>query len=177
MSASKVQIASYMKLDSVFGTRVPKKAEVEKEIVRKEALLKAHKGLKNVSITRDYKSFIFTVKFDFNNLTSFREAYTIICSDTKTTNAFFPFSQKDNSFTRQDKLQPLAKNMTAKKKDFSALFKQSKYTSIIHFPKEISSCSNKNCKLSKDKKNMFVSSTLENLVDHPDYLNTQIIFK
>ncbi|MCX6183229.1 MAG: hypothetical protein NT150_15055 [Bacteroidetes bacterium] len=177
MSASKVQINSYMKLDSVFGSHVPKKPEIEKEIQRKENLLKAHKGIKNVLITRDYVSFIFTVKFDFDNLNSFKEAHSILTSDKKTTNDFFPFSQSGNSFNRKDKLQTTAKDMAKKKKEYAALFTQSTYTSIIHFPKEINTCSNKNCKLSKDKKNMFVSSSLENLVNDPNYLNTQIIFK
>ncbi len=177
MSASKTQINSYMKLDSVFGTHVPKKDEVEKEIQRKESLLKANKGIKNVSITRDFENYIFTVKFDFDNLDHFKEAYTILSSDKKTTVNVFPFTQSGNLFNREDKLQTLAKDAAKKKNEFALLFSQSKYTGIIHFPKEIVSCTNKVCKLSKDKKNLFITSSLENLVNLPDYLNTQIIFK
>ena len=177
MSASKVQINSYMKLDSVFGTHVPKKEELEKEITRKEALLKKTKGIKNASIVRDYENFIFTVKFDFDNLDNFKEAYMVITSDTKTTIDVFPFSLAGNLFNREDKLQKIVKDNLKHKHKHPLLFKESKYTGIVHLPKEIASCSNVSYQLSKDKKNIFISSSLENLMHNPQCLNTQIIFK
>ncbi len=177
LSASKTQIVAYMKLDSVFGTHVPKQNEVEIEIARKETLLKHCKGIKNASIARDFNNFIFTIKFDFDNLDSFNNAYTIVTSDKHSTVNVFPFSAGNKSFSRQDKLQKIASDATKNKNKYPRLFEQSKYTAILHFPFEISTCTNSSCKLSNDKKNIFISSSLANLVNHPSFLNTQILFK
>ena len=68
LSASKDNLAGYMEMDEVRGIRVPKKAEIDREIARVKDIIANVEGMSDIETSMDYENFIFRLSGSFKDL-------------------------------------------------------------------------------------------------------------
>lgn len=168
MSQSKAKLKSVMALDSVDGYRIPKRPDIEKDLEKAKKTLQGVKGISNVQLTSNFDDFIFSLKYDFTSVATLNESLQVLAQAFSNEKQRIPGA--DNNFSLTAKLFERKSNYNAKKeseklraKDAEILSKAT-YTSVYHFEKTITKCSNKDAKLSPNKKNVMVKVNLLQLV-------------
>ena len=160
MSQSKTRLDGMMKLDSSDGYRVPKKTEVEKEIQKAKESLEKAQGITNVTTSSDWINYIFTIKFDFNNINNLNLAVESLSADLSDDHKRIPeasdnFAFSGKTFDRKSHYdaKAMAKKITPQDKE---IMKHALYTCIFRFDSPVKSCSNKDAVISKSGKNVML---------------------
>lgn len=169
MSQSKVRLDGLMKLDSSDGYRVPKRDEVEKEILKAKTSLEKSQGITNVVTTSDWANYIYTIRFDFNNINNLNLAVETLSADLSEDHKRIPeasdnFAFSGKSFDRKSHYdaQATAKKMTPQDRE---ILKNATYTCIFRFDGPVKSCSNKDAVISKSGKNVMLRMNMLQLAN------------
>ena len=168
MSQSKGKLKSVMSLDSVDGYRIPKKADILKDLEKAKTTMQAVKGISNVQVTSNFEDFIFSMKFDFTSVAALNEGLQQLAQAFSTEKKRIPeadnnFSLTATFFERKSNYNPKKESSKLKAKDAEILAKAT-YTSVYHFEKTIKGFANKDAKLSPNKKNVMIKVNLLQLV-------------
>lgn len=169
MSQSKAKLKSVMSLDSVDGYRIPKKADIEKDLKKAETTLKGVKGISNVQLVSNFEDYIFSMKYDFTSVAALNESLQALAQAFSNEKNRVPgadnnFSLTSKLFERKSNYDPKKESKKLRAKDSEILAKAT-YTSVYHFEKTITKYSNKDARLSPNKKNVMVKVNLLQLVN------------
>lgn len=139
--------------DTVFNLPLPNKEFFLKELKNLEQQLRSAPGIEGSGITANWEQNIFSVRFNFNKLSSLQaladSVFVAHKIDRRRWLAGTAYSQTDSSFSRNSN-DSLQANYTQLKETDQAFFEASTYLSMIRFPDKIASVSNPLAKISSD---------------------------
>ena len=184
LSESKDNLKAYWKMDEVQGVEVPKKAQIEDEIVNVKRALSAVKGISNVKTTADYEEFIFTISGSFDNVKTLNKGINAVVSELNRTP--MPTIRKDNfeyspgKFTRLFKYMPDWRlnddeynnlNMSAR-----FVMETARVIGIYRFEKPVKGFSNEKAQLSPSKKAVKFESNIADIIKGNATIENEITF-
>jgi len=179
LSKSKTKIATMMALKD---GKTPTEAEINEEFDRVVDQLKTMSGISRVVHTSDFDNYIFMLEFDFEKVENLNRAVAqIITSREKEDGEFsisYQFNKASKKFTRgytyradEDKVDEQVK---AEDQD---LLKEAYYTSICRFSGQVTSCSNREAKISKSGKSVLLRSSAYDLIKGKSNLSNTVLLK
>ncbi|HEU4718861.1 MAG TPA: hypothetical protein VFU15_13550 [Bacteroidia bacterium] len=160
LSQSKVRLDGIMQLDSTDGYRVPKKDEINGDILKAKSTLEKSPGITNVETTSDWTNYIFTMKFDFSSVNNLNLAVESVSQELTTDHKRIPeasdnFAFAGKSFDRQSNYDAKVQGPKLTPKD-KEILKDATYTCIYRFDDAVKSCSNTDSKISKSGKSVML---------------------
>ncbi len=181
LSKSKSKLASIMLLDSVNGRKVPSEDDIEQALQDAIKQLKKTDGISNIKKTSDFKNYIFTISCDFkkvNNIDAiFKDA--IIQQNKREKTAFnttnFTFNTSSNIFQRHFTYDDAVKKSFYRlKNEDQKVFDDASYTAIYRFKDFVKGVSNKNAKISPNKKAVMLRISAMDLILGENTLENKI---
>lgn len=167
-SRSKEKIKQLMLLDKVDGFPIPDVDEVKAEVRRQKNKLSAQPNISNVKVSEDYDNFIFDVSCDFKDTQSLEKAIISLLQNSKHESAFDlktgNFVYKNKTLTRKVHM-PKSDKVHQLSQEQKGFLKDASYTSIYRFPAPVYENTNKNAKLSPDKKALMFRSSVLDLIE------------
>lgn len=167
MSQSKVRLDGILQLDSTNGYRVPKRKEIDDDILKAKNSLEKSPGITNVQTTTDWANYIYTIRFDFNSVNNLNLAVEKLSQDLTSDHQRIPEASDNFAFTGKifDRkshydAKTQSKKMTAQDKE---ILKNASYTCIFRFDSPVQSCSNKKAIISKSGKSVMLKMNMLNL--------------
>ncbi len=156
MSKSKTKIASLMQLDKVDGMKVPKQADVRREMNNVISILQKTPGISNVQHSLDFNNFVGTLSCEFSSVAALN-AFTSALSKRLEVNisgySNYTFNSGSGVFERRFKPSPEArKKLESLSPESKKSFDNAYYSAIYRFDKPIRSVSNAQAKISSNKK-------------------------
>ncbi|WP_129021514.1 hypothetical protein [Edaphocola flava] len=181
VSQSKAKVASLMKLKTVNGYKVPSQQEIVAELNKTAVALRNMPGISNVKTTNDFSNYIFTVSFDFKEVSNINTASTKILQQYKIPAyniARYQYNKAAKTFIKTYQLNPETKKqyMDLKQED-KEVFKNALYTSVYRFDAPVKAQTNKDAKLSGSKKAVMFRTAITNIVTYGTSVNNTIILQ
>lgn len=159
MSKSKTKLASIMLLDSINGYKVPSKDDMNEAMKDVVAHLQKTEGITNIKKTKDFDNYIFTIACDFTKVENINDIFKELIrkqnknGGTQFTTKNFSFNSGTKTFQRDFTYDPSIKKSFARmNKEDQEIFDETNYTCIYRFDESVKSVSNKNAKISPNKK-------------------------
>ncbi|HTL82391.1 MAG TPA: hypothetical protein VL651_11840 [Bacteroidia bacterium] len=164
MSMSKDRLDNIMKLDSSDGYRVPKKSELENQILKAKNSFVSSQGITNVATTSDWVNYIFTIKFDFNSVNNLNLALELVSAELTADHKRIPeasdnFNWTGTAFDRKSNYDAAKSSPKLTPKD-KEILKDATYTCIYRFDSPVKSNSNADAKISKSGKSVMMKMNL-----------------
>lgn len=160
LSQSKNRLDQLMQVDSSEGYRVPKRKEIDENILKAKTTLEKSPGITNVTTTSDWTNYIFTLKFDFNSVNNLNLATETLSQELTSDHKRIPeasdnFAFSGSLFNRKSHYdaKAMSAKLTAKDKE---ILRDASYTCIFRFDGAVKSCSNADAKISKSGKSVMV---------------------
>ncbi|WP_299617698.1 hypothetical protein [uncultured Tenacibaculum sp.] len=177
LSKSKTKLASIMLLDSINGYKVPSKEKIRQQVNKALVKVKKLKGVSNVQSNLNFKEFIVTVSFDFDNVDVLN---TVIASFSSKKDAMsikkhkhFTYNKNKKTFTRSHHFDFSKEIKKAKEKD-KAILKDASYTSIYRFKSPVKTFQNKHCRISKTKKALMLRASIQDIITNNKSIKNHI---
>ena len=155
MSKSKTKINSIMKMKKVNGHDVPGKEEITKKVSELEKTIQQTPGISIVKTSLDFDNYIATLSCSFNKVSSLNAAVKNIGNKEKHQS---PALEKSYDYDAAGKLFSRL-NKFALKEEYNKMsnadreiFATANYTSIFRFISDVAATSNKESKVSGNKK-------------------------
>ncbi len=164
MSQSRERLASIMKQDTFRGYQVPSQQQVTEEIDKVAATLRKTPGITKVETQKDFKSFIFSVRFAFASVDALNKGMTSLQQQgmqnggpARTVRNYYSYEngvfkrhtyKADEQFGRQVPSAQLS------------LLQSAKYTCIYRFNKAIKSNTNQRSIISKNKTSLMLKTPI-----------------
>ncbi len=168
LSASKDNLAGYMEMDEVRGIRVPKKAEIDREIARVKDIIASVEGMSNIETSMDYEHFILRLSGNFKNLTAVNLAINTAAEALN--KSPYPTVKEDN-FLLEDKMFYRLFNYPINTKLYEKLgtmerfvLESAKMVSIFRFEDNILDFSNRDARMSPNLTAILMESTIADLI-------------
>jgi hypothetical protein len=181
LSQSKNRLDGLMQLDSSDGYRVPKRKEIDGEILKAKASLEKSPGITNVATTADWVNYIFTVKFDFNSVNNLNLAVEMLSQDLSSDHKRIPeasdnFAYTGKIFDRKNHYdaKAMAPKMTKQDKE---IMRNASYTCIYRFDNAVKSCSNKEAVISKSGKSVMLKLNMLQLAQGQKSVLNKIVLQ
>lgn len=180
LSQSKTKLKSIMLMDKVNGHKVPSKEEVKNEIVKACNIARAVEGISNVNNTIDFDNFIFTLSCDFKNTTSLNKlVYEVRKSKEKVQTPF------EKHYEYNPSTKELKRNFTFLwEEEFNKLqqadkdvFDGANYIAIYRFKNEVKLMSNKEAKISPNKKNVMLKLKATDIIKKKSTIKNKLKLK
>ncbi|MDQ3110243.1 MAG: hypothetical protein M3R17_10140 [Bacteroidota bacterium] len=181
LSQSKTRLDGILKLDSTDGYRVPKRKEIDENILKTKATLEKSPGITNVIIGSDWVNYIFTLKFDFNSVNNLNLAVETVSAELASDHKRIPEAADNFAFTGKifdrkshynAKVQ--SPKLTAQDKE---ILKDASYTCIFRFDEMVSVNSNKDTKISKSGKSVMLKLNMLQLATGQKSIVNKVILK
>jgi hypothetical protein len=181
MSQSKLNINSMLLLDSVNGRPVPKIEDFKEALTQAEATLKEDGNITNVSSTKNWDDYIFSVSGNFKNVQALNKAINNMGIIINKTRGVPPavqdnFSYSDKVFARLYNYNLMNDYKKLSEKDKLA-FTNAKYTTIYRFKTPIGSCSNPDAIKSKSGKAVMLKINIKDLITNNKTIKNSINLK
>lgn len=181
LSQSKGRLDGIMQLDSSEGFRVPRRKEIDENILKSKTTLQKSPGITNVTTTSDWVNYIFSVKFDFNAVNNLNLALETVSQELANDHKRIPEASDNFAFTGKifdrkshyDSKTQAAK-LSAKDKE---ILKDASYTCIFRFDQSVNTFSNKDTKISKSGKSAMLKLNMLQLAMGQKSLSNKIILK
>jgi len=159
MSKSKTKLASIMLLDSINGYRVPSEDDMNEAMKDAVEYLEKIEGISNIKKTKDFENYIFTVACNFGQVDNINGVFKELIQKqnkkggTSFTTKNFSFNSDTKIFQRDFTYDPsIKKSFATLNKEDKKIFDDANYTAIYRFKELVKSVSNKNAKISPNKK-------------------------
>ncbi|UAY50910.1 hypothetical protein [Ferruginibacter albus] len=167
LSKSKTKLNSILKLKTVNGHPVPTKEEITNKINDAKNTLAKTDGISNVKTTIDFENYIFSISYDFNSVANLNKAIKTIKLKEKVTGNLlddnYAYDATTKTFQRKNNADPktlYAKMSNADKEVLS----DANYTCIYKFESDITTFTNKDAKLSANKKAVMLKQSMQNIL-------------
>ncbi len=158
LSQSKTKINSALLLDSFNGFKIPDEQNIKNKINELLDVLRKSEGLSNVNSIQNFDNYIFTFSCDFETVENLNQATKYLNESYKNTETndiasskHFTFNKESGTFKRKGNYGRKANPDEVEDETLTAL-NQAEFTSIYRFSSEVSSVSNKNARISPNKK-------------------------
>jgi len=154
MSKSRTKLNSIRKMKKINGHDVPTKEDISRKVADIEKTVKGTAGISNVKTSLDFDNYIASISCDFIKVTNLNAAIRNINvkeGNTKPIDNTYEYDPVGKTFSRLNKVllnEEYRKMSNADKEVFAS----ANYTSIFRFDNDIASFSNKDSKLSANKK-------------------------
>ncbi|CAN5870562.1 hypothetical protein BH11BAC7_BH11BAC7_14000 [soil metagenome] len=181
LSQSKNRLDGILKLDSSDGYRVPRRKEIDENILKAKQTLEKSPGITSVTTTSDWLNYIFTMKFDFNSVNNLNLAVETVSSELASDHKRIPEAADNFAFTGKifdrkshydAKMQ--SPKLTAQDKE---ILKDASYACIFRFDDLVSTNSNKDAKISKSGKSVMLKINMLQLANGQKTIVNKIILK
>lgn len=182
LSQSKTKINSVMLLDSINGIKIPTEDDVRSKINEVLDLVVKTKGISNATKTLDFENYIFNFSCDFENTMALNKASELIKNaynihdPLQNTDDHFSYDSLNKTFRRKGDYKSETDLDTIKEDDL-ALMNEAEFTAIYRFEGEIKTVSNKDARISPNKKATMLKYPLMDLVSQKKQLENTIILK
>lgn len=181
LSQSKTRLDGILQLDSTDGYRVPRRKEIDENILKTKQTLEKSPGITNVTTTNDWVNYIFTLKFDFNSVNNLNLAVETVSAELASDHKRIPEAADNFAFTGKifdrkshydAKVQ--VPKLTAQDKE---ILKNASYACIFRFDDLVSTNSNKDAKISKSGKSVMLKLNMLQLANGQKSIVNKITLK
>lgn len=181
LSQSKTRLDGILQLDSTDGYRVPRRKEIDENILKTKQTLEKSPGITNVTTTNDWVNYIFTLKFDFNSVNNLNLAVETVSAELASDHKRIPEAADNFAFTGKifdrkshydAKVQ--GPKLTAQDKE---ILKNASYACIFRFDDLVSTNSNKDAKISKSGKSVMLKLNMLQLANGQKSIVNKITLK
>lgn len=176
MSKSKTKLNSIMKMKTVNGHKVPDKNEIRQQAANIEKDIRSIPGISNVKYTLDFENFIATLNLDFRSVNNINAGIKKLAEkqkDPKPVEKSFEYDIAAKTFSRLNKFlikEEYDKMSTADKE----IFATANYTGIFRFESTVAVASNKESKLSADKKAVMLKLNALDIISNKRSIENKI---
>lgn len=176
---SKEQLDKIMAKDSLYNFKVPSRQTIDGSISEVSGKLKSIKGISNVSIARDFQTYILVIKCSFSNTHALNAAINNIwlLYDKKAAmdKTYFAFS--NNVFKRTfdyELIKNVKSKLGAQERD---ILHRANYTMVYRFQTEIIHHTNTSATLSKSQKAIILKNNLLDIISGKKSIQNEIKLK
>lgn len=170
-SKSWIRTRSAIWLEEVDGVSIPSEEDIKNKLADFQTKASKIEGITNVATTYNFKSYIFTITFQYKNLATLNAVLNSMNTEDPITH--FSIS-KENLFQRYASY-PIPNNLV-NKEDKKEDLEDAHITTIYTFDKEISKISNPSSKISKNKQTVFLKHNIYNVLKNNTLMNNTIYF-
>lgn len=180
MSRSEARLDALIHQDSSDGFRIPKRTEIERDILKAQSVLKKQVGITNVTGSSDWDHYIFQLKCDFQSIEHLDQAVENVSAEFSSGKKRIPALHDNFSFIGG----AFARNNHYNSKDASQLsvvgktiLDQANYTCIYRFQKPVVRCTNPNAQISNDNRSVLLKHNMLQLANGSKSLANTIYLK
>jgi hypothetical protein len=167
LSKSKTKISSVLKMETINGHPVPSKESIIKKLTSIGEVMEKTPGINNVRTSADMDNYIAVLSCNFINVTQLNKAIKNIKLKEKATAAMlednYSYDTKAGIFQRKNNFS-LRKTYAGLSKADKEIFAGASYTSIFKFASDITGITNKNARLSANKKAVMQKETALDII-------------
>mgnify|MGYP001158712536 CR=1 FL=1 len=170
LSKSKSQLEKILAQDYLYGFNIPSTRKIEEKLRTLKTEFTKLKGISNVQIQKDFNHYVFKLTFDFQHVNNINQAQIELAKlDPKIGQPItYSYSAKEFNCSYSKDLLKEADNQLIQYK--LADLSSADLITIFRFDKQIKSCSNSTCKISKNGKTTFNKVTapafIGNTINH-----------
>lgn len=176
---SKDQLDKVLAKDSIYGVKVPTRGDIDKSINEVLMKLRSVKGISNVTINRDFNTYILVIKCNFANVSSLNVAvnniWLLFDKKASMNRAYFSFDK--NTFKRIfdfNLIKDVKNKLGAQERD---ILSKASYTMVYRFQSEIASHTNTAATTSKSKKAIILKNNLLDIITGKKSIENEIKLK
>ena len=167
-SKSWLKTKSAIWLEEVDGVKIPNEQEITQKLNDFKTKVSKIEGISNVSTKTDFDKYIFIIKLDYKNIKSLNEVVNTLNKQKNQTH----FSSNAKSFERVASY-PIPENLLKDDKKKEDLEKAN-IIAIYTFDRDISTTTNPNSKISKNKKTVFLKQSMYSVLKKSSIMNNEI---
>jgi len=167
-SKSWVKTKSAIWLEEVDGVKIPNEQEITQKLNDFKSKVSKIEGISNVTTKTDFERYIFIIKLDYKSLKALNEVVNTL---NKQKNQIH-FNANSKSFERIASY-PIPENLLKDEKKKEDLEKAN-IISIYTFDRDVSAVSNANCKISSNKKTVFLKQSMYSVLKKSSLMNNTI---
>ncbi|SEB98180.1 hypothetical protein SAMN04489761_2158 [Tenacibaculum sp. MAR_2009_124] len=177
LSQSKTKLASIMLLDSVNGYKIPSKADIQNHVSKAVTKINKISGISNVKKSIDFDEFIVTISCDFKNVEAINSVLVSFSSKTEAqkikNHKHFSFNKAKNEFVRSHHFN-IGREFQKTKSQDREVFEKASYTGIYRFSTPVASCTNKQSRISKNKKAVMLRLMAQDIITNKQTIKNSI---
>nr|WP_294926996.1 hypothetical protein [uncultured Flavobacterium sp.] len=167
-SKSWLKTKSAIWLEEVDGVKIPNEQEIAQKLNDFKSKVSKIEGISNVTTKTDFDRYIFIIKLDYKNLKALNEVVNTL---NKQKNQIH-FNANSKSFERIASY-PIPENLVKDEKKKEDLEKAN-IIAIYTFDRDVSNTSNANCKISPNKKTVFLKQSMYSVLKKSSLMNNTI---
>lgn len=167
-SKSWLKTKSAIWLEEVDGVKIPNEQEITQKLNDFKSKVSKMEGISNVSTKTDFDRYVFIIKLDYKNLKALNEVVNTL---NKQKNQIH-FTADSKSFERIASY-PIPENLLKDEKKKEDLEKAN-IISIYTFDRDVATASNANCKISPNKKTVFLKQSMYSVLKKSSLMNNSI---
>jgi len=167
-SKSWLKTKSAIWLEEVDGVKIPNEQEITQKLADFKSKATKIEGISNVTTKTDFDRYIFIIKLDYKSLKALNEVVNTL---NKQKNQIH-FNANSKSFERIASY-PIPENLLKDEKKKEDLEKAN-IISIYTFDRDVLNTSNANCKISPNKKTVFLKQSMYSVLKKSSLMNNNI---
>jgi hypothetical protein len=167
-SKSWLKTKSAIWLEEVDGVKIPNEQEITQKLTDFKSKVSKIEGISNVTTKTDFERYIFIIKLDYKRLKALNEVVNTL---NKQKNQIH-FTANSKSFERIASY-PIPDNLLKDEKKKEDLEKAN-IVSIYTFDRDVLNASNTNCKISPNKKTVFLKQSMYSVLKKSSLMNNTI---
>ena len=167
-SKSWLKTKSAIWLEEVDGVKIPNEQEITQKLTDFKSKVSKIEGISNVTTKTDFERYIFIIKLDYKSLKALNEVVNTL---NKQKNQIH-FTANSRSFERIASY-PIPENLLKDEKKKEDLEKAN-IVSIYTFDHDVLNASNTNCKISPNKKTVFLKQSMYSVLKKSSLMNNTI---
>ena len=167
-SKSWLKTKSAIWLEEVDGVKIPNEQEITQKLTDFKSKVSKIEGISNVTTKTDFERYVFIIKLDYKSLKALNEVVNTL---NKQKNQIH-FTANSKSFERIASY-PIPENLLKDEKKKEDLEKAN-IVSIYTFDHDVLNASNTNCKISPNKKTVFLKQSMYSVLKKSSLMNNTI---
>lgn len=167
-SKSWFKTKSAMWLEEVDGVKIPNEEEITQKLLDFKRTASKIEGITNLSTKTDFEHYIFTIQFTYQNLKALNAVVNVINKQKNQVH----FDSNGKTFERIASY-PVPEKLVKDPKKKTDL-EQANIIAVYTFDKDITSATNGNSKIAKNKKTIFLKQSMYNVLKKSSLMNNTI---
>ncbi|CAD0001525.1 hypothetical protein [Flavobacterium chungangense] len=167
-SKSWLKTKSAIWLEEVDGVKIPNEQEITQKLTDFKSKVSKIEGISNVTTKTDFDRYIFIIKLDYKSLKALNEVVNTLNKQKN----HIHFTANSKSFERIASY-PIPENLLKDEKKKEDLEKAN-IVSIYTFDRDVLNTSNANCKISPNKKTVFLKQSMYSVLKKSSLMNNTI---
>lgn len=167
-SKSWFKTKSAMWLEEVDGVKIPNEEEITQKLLDFKRTASKIEGITNLSTKTDFEHYIFTIQFTYQNLKALNAVVNVINKQKNQVH----FNSNGKTFERIASY-PVPEKLVKDPKKKTDL-EQANIIAVYTFDKDITSATNGNSKIAKNKKTIFLKQSMYNVLKKSSLMNNTI---